>query len=127
MAYTPTEWVSGDVVTSQKLNKLEQGVAGTGFPVVEFEFDTTNTKYVSVRTTESILAELQAGIPQIWLFKGIDNTGWPIVHDSWALTFGFENNGNTGDPLISVTAELGVINAGSHDFSGEHVVVSLYD
>lgn len=30
MAYTPTEWASGDVVTSQKLNKLEQGVAGAG-------------------------------------------------------------------------------------------------
>lgn len=30
MAYTPTEWASGDVVTSAKLNKLEQGVAGAG-------------------------------------------------------------------------------------------------
>lgn len=27
MAYTPTNWKSGDVVTSAKLNKLEQGVA----------------------------------------------------------------------------------------------------
>ena len=27
MSYTPTEWKSGDVVTSAKLNKLEQGVA----------------------------------------------------------------------------------------------------
>lgn len=28
MAYEPTEWKSGDVVTSAKLNKLEQAVAG---------------------------------------------------------------------------------------------------
>ena len=30
MSYTPTEWKSGDVVTSQKLNKLEEGVANAG-------------------------------------------------------------------------------------------------
>ena len=30
MSYTPTEWKSGDVITSAKLNKLEQGVAGAG-------------------------------------------------------------------------------------------------
>lgn len=28
MSYTPTTWQSGDVITSTKLNKLEQGVAG---------------------------------------------------------------------------------------------------
>lgn len=30
MAYTPTQWKSGDVITSEKLNKLENGVAGAG-------------------------------------------------------------------------------------------------
>lgn len=27
MAYTPTEWQTGDIVTAEKLNKLENGVA----------------------------------------------------------------------------------------------------
>ena len=27
MSYTPTNWSSGDIVTAEKLNKLEQGVA----------------------------------------------------------------------------------------------------
>lgn len=27
MAYTPTKWNDGDVITAEKLNKLEQGVA----------------------------------------------------------------------------------------------------
>ena len=27
MGYTPTEWVNGDVITAEKLNKLENGVA----------------------------------------------------------------------------------------------------
>lgn len=30
MAYTPTEWKSGDVITAEKLNKLEEGVASAG-------------------------------------------------------------------------------------------------
>lgn len=30
MAYTPTNWKSGDVITSAKLNKLENGVATSG-------------------------------------------------------------------------------------------------
>lgn len=30
MSYTPTVWATGDVVTAEKLNKLEQGVASAG-------------------------------------------------------------------------------------------------
>lgn len=30
MAYTPTEWATGDVITAQKLNKMEQGIASAG-------------------------------------------------------------------------------------------------
>ena len=30
MSYTPTEWKTGDIVSSQRLNKLEEGVANAG-------------------------------------------------------------------------------------------------
>lgn len=30
MSYTPTNWKAGDVVTSAKLNKMEQGIAAGG-------------------------------------------------------------------------------------------------
>lgn len=30
MAYTPTEWKTGDIVTAEKLNKLENGVSNGG-------------------------------------------------------------------------------------------------
>ena len=30
MSYTPTEWKTGDIVTADKLNKLENGVASAG-------------------------------------------------------------------------------------------------
>ena len=43
MPYEPTNWKSGDVVTSAKLNKMEQGIAGAGVLVVNAttEDDTT--------------------------------------------------------------------------------------
>lgn len=30
MSYTPTEWATGDVVTAEKLNKIENGIASAG-------------------------------------------------------------------------------------------------
>lgn len=27
MSYTPTEWDSGDIITAEKLNKIEQGIS----------------------------------------------------------------------------------------------------
>ena len=30
MSYTPTEWKAGDVITSEGLNHMEQGIAGAG-------------------------------------------------------------------------------------------------
>lgn len=34
MAYTKTNWVTGDVVTSEKLNKIEQGIVDAGPMIV---------------------------------------------------------------------------------------------
>lgn len=30
MAYTPTNWQDGDIITADKLNHLEQGIAANG-------------------------------------------------------------------------------------------------
>lgn len=48
MAYEPTNWKTGDVVTSAKLNKLEQGVAaGSGVLVVHSTYDeSTQTEHL---------------------------------------------------------------------------------
>lgn len=44
MSYEPTVWKSGDVVTSAKLNKLEQGVAGGGSGGGKFVINATLTE-----------------------------------------------------------------------------------
>lgn len=32
MAYTPTVWATGDIITAEKLNKMEQGIENAGIP-----------------------------------------------------------------------------------------------
>lgn len=45
MAYTPTVWETGDVITAEKLNKAENGIAGAYpvvLPITNDEHDTPN-------------------------------------------------------------------------------------
>lgn len=39
MAYTPTEWVTGDVITAEKLNKAEQGIAEASALIIQGVYD----------------------------------------------------------------------------------------
>lgn len=61
MAYTPTNWQTGDVITAEKLNKMENGIAGSSLEVI-FTV-TTNDELVPNETFENVLAALTAGIP----------------------------------------------------------------
>lgn len=56
MSYTPTEWATGDVVTAEKLNKIEGGIQEAGelpkqsgivtFEVTTTEFPASGTRYL---------------------------------------------------------------------------------
>lgn len=39
MAYTPTVWATGDVITAEKLNKAEQGIAAAGPVMIPAEYN----------------------------------------------------------------------------------------
>lgn len=60
MAYEPTTWKSGDVVTSAKLNKLEQGVANAVF-VVTLSYDEETSTYSTDKPYADIVAAYEAG------------------------------------------------------------------
>ena len=64
MSYEPTTWKSGDVVTSAKLNKIEQGIAnaggGGGALVV----------HVVDETLDKTWQEIHDAAPLVWLFDG---------------------------------------------------------
>ena len=59
MPYEPTEWKSGDVVTSAKLNKLEAGIASGGVLVV------TDTEGTLDKTWQEIHDAAYAVIRQV--------------------------------------------------------------
>ena len=63
MSYEPTNWKSGDVVTSAKLNKLEQGVAAGSLIVhVTTTVDEGATLHSLVTPYSDILAAIESGI-----------------------------------------------------------------
>ena len=63
MSYTPTEWKTGDVVTSAKLNKLEQGVADAGLGAMVATFTFTEDGITCDKTYSEINAAYQSGGP----------------------------------------------------------------
>lgn len=74
MSYEPTNWQTGDVVTSAKLNKLEQGVAnagGGGEPVV-IHFSSGEGNVMTADKTYAEVAEIFTSGAEIWL----DLSGW---------------------------------------------------
>lgn len=76
MAYEPTNWKTGDVVTSAKLNKLEQGVAdGSGVLVVHSTYDGSLDTYVLNKTAFEIYSASLEGKVVV------------IAHDSKTMLF----------------------------------------
>lgn len=59
MSYEPTNWKTGDVVTSTKLNNMEQGIAGAGqMTVVGIDPETVTMQ----STWQEIYDALKAGV-----------------------------------------------------------------
>lgn len=90
MSYTPTNWVTGDVVTAEKLNKIEQGIAGSstggGAFVVTFTAEYDNGSYTNVETDHTY-AETKAAIEagQTVIFQQLD--GEEVCAQAYAAMF----------------------------------------
>ena len=67
MSYDPTNWKAGDVISSQKLNKLEQGVADAGGGGGNLVVTITKTEeggevtYTADKTAGEIKAAMESG------------------------------------------------------------------
>lgn len=62
MAYEPTEWKSGDVISSQKLNKIEQGISNSVLRV-DFDIDAgaLNKTWKEIHDASSCVIHWDAG------------------------------------------------------------------
>jgi len=67
MSYTPTEWNNGDVITAEKLNKLENGVAagGSGGGVLVVNITESDGVYTTDKTAGEIKAAFESGTPVV--------------------------------------------------------------
>jgi len=85
MSYTPTNWQSGDVVTSEKLNKIEQGIAaasgGGGIQVIHSDngvLDKTYAEIVTAATNSFVyldeVNETFHGIGNLVMYGSYDGT-----------------------------------------------------
>ena len=69
MAYEPTNWKAGDVVTSAKLNKIEQGIVDGGSDMFivtltgAYDESTQSTAYSADKTFAEIDAAYSSGEP----------------------------------------------------------------
>lgn len=74
MSYTPTNWVTGDVITAEKLNNIEQGIVGAGdlFVINATNVATStnpSTKPTLDKTYDEIKAAYDSGMIPVVTFK----------------------------------------------------------
>lgn len=71
--YTPTNWNNGDVITEQKLNKLEQGLedAGCKIVVINVTLTAVGTDYTCTpdKTFAEVMALINDGYIPVYLFS----------------------------------------------------------
>lgn len=60
MAYTPTTWATGDTITAEKLNKMEDGIATAELFAINVDYD-ENNQYIMDKTIDEILNALDNG------------------------------------------------------------------
>ena len=105
MAYTPTSWETGDVITAEKLNKAENGIAASEAFVVPVSYD--DETYTM--TLDASWNELYANKNRLVLavYESEDNDGNPVVYPMY-LTCIFVNDGTYSATFIMYSGEANI-------------------
>ena len=96
MAYEPTVWKSGDVVTSAKLNKIEQGIANAGGGVGGVLIAISNyDAQTETETLDKTWQEIHDAAPLVWRFAmGEDYSNVSAVYvdnEEYHVVFGISD------------------------------------
>ena len=86
MSYTKQNWNTGDVITAQKLNHIEDGIANNGLFVVTLTED--NGSYSCDKTNEEIYNAWLSGANVVAIGDGIVYTA-NVVYETDATFFNF--------------------------------------
>ena len=80
MTYTPTTWATGDVVSSEKLNKMETGIesADNGLFVVTISYKSGN--FSSDKTYEEIKSAWEGGKTPVCLLPAVTSNVFSMTN-----------------------------------------------
>ena len=101
MAYTKQNWENGDVITADKLNHMEDGIAeggsGGGIFVVNFTYDEQVGKYTADKTIQEIeTATLSGPVIGNLVYDGYPGNTHVLGSPSPLQFTGISVTGNTG-------------------------------
>ena len=132
MAYEPTQWRSGDTITSERLNKMEQGIAGSGsgefyaLHTTRTETPTGNEHDAPIITYSSVELR-EEGLP-MWLMVDVvlNNVSGIMFYELAAYVadqhfYSYLNNDGSGEPLFvnDETGEVSLDDPFSNSNGGE--------
>lgn len=121
MAYTPTVWATGDTITAEKLNKMENGIAGAGsLPVYTFKQNSGQDRYCALTQAETLEVLDLIENHELFMinvkFVSEESTSAPILIEGYGqsndnLILGYSQTnlspqGMTGDPYYDDASEL---------------------
>ena len=100
MSYTPTEWNTGDVVTAEKLNKLENGVASSGGGIL---ITVVNENFVLDKTARELKSAVESGITVYAEKNGTCGVlvGFKFMEDDPEYPYYYFYFGTNGDYYVS--------------------------
>ena len=119
MAYEPTQWRSGDTITSERLNKMEQGIAGSGsgefyaLHTTRTETPTENEHDAPIVTYSSVELR-EEGLPMWLIVDTVTNNVSGImiynlsIHVADLHAYGYSRSDGQGEALF-VNDETGEV------------------
>lgn len=121
MSYTPTDWKTGDVITADKLNNIEGGIADNNMFYVNIQENDGN--YTADKTVQQVLSAHESGKICAFKFKPPEEGGEYVI-----IISQFYPDAVFGE-MIHADGEGGTLTIGllSIDLSqtGEETVVDL--
>lgn len=81
MSYEPTNWKSGDTVTSAKLNKMEQGIANAGVVVCTMDMQTMalDHTYAEITAGYAVFADTSSSFVNLAPMAGYNDQSFSVM------------------------------------------------
>lgn len=92
MSYTPYTWQSGDTVTAERLNNIEQGVANAGGGVFIIPITSTEDGHDITYSTTVTVSEIATALSSGKLCVCLDDFGaiFPFIEDDGDGSYNFQ-------------------------------------